>query len=227
MIRVAQSMKKKYLIFTVVLVLGLTTYGASSVFAVESSDSAETQKTDEPGRWGKSPKPLGTPRVKGMDRLKDNRLKMCQKGEKEINARLTNTEKLVNEMLAKFDTIAQRVQEFYNNKVVLSGKTVPTYSVLIADIAVKKAAVQTTLTNAKSDISGFSCTAENPKGQITQFKTDMQSVKKALQDYRTSIKNLIVAVKSVAGVGAGSGSPRASGKPVKTELPEPTLAPTL
>lgn len=217
MIRVAQSMKKKYLIFTVVLVLGLAAYGASPVFAIESSDSADTQsdvnistptKLGEPGRSGKSPKPFGTPRVKGTDRLKDNRLKMCQKGEKEINTRLTNTEKLVNEILAKLDTIAQRVQEFYNNKIVPSGKTVPNYSTLVADIASKKTAVQTALANAKNDVSGFSCTADNPKGQITQFKTDMQSVKKALQDYKTSIKKLTVAVKSVVGVRTGEKSPQ-------------------
>lgn len=223
-------MKKRYLVLAFALFLGLFIYRFSPVLAEDGSGSgkprpifnffnspksSESAKPRGPLNPSGSPHPRenasssGLPRIKGIDRLKDNRLKFCQNHETEINTRLTNLGKLVAEMLGKFDAITQRVEDFYNNKVVPSGKSVANYSTLTADITTKRAAVQTALTNAQSDVSGFSCTSDNPKGQITQFRTDMQTVKTALHDYRTSIKDLIVAVKSVAGEGPReSASPR-------------------
>jgi hypothetical protein len=58
--------------------------------------------------------------------------------------------------------------------------------------------VQAALTKTQNDADNFNCTG-NPKDQLMLFREDMQSVKKALKDYRTSIKNLIVAVHSVTG----------------------------
>lgn len=85
------------------------------------------------------------------------------------------------------------------SKVVPSGKTIANYDSLVADIQAKKSAVQTALSIAQNDANSFSCTGDDPKGQLTQFRKDMQAVKKALKEYRTSIKNLIVAVRSVTG----------------------------
>lgn len=131
--------------------------------------------------------------------MENTRLIFCQKHQDEINKRLSSLGNLVANILGKFDAIATRVEQFYTNKVVPSGKTVPNYNLLVADIASKKDAVNSALLSAQTDIKGFSCTANDPKGQIILFRTDMQNVKKALQNYKTSIKNLIVAVKSVTG----------------------------
>jgi hypothetical protein len=101
--------------------------------------------------------------------------------------------RLVVKVEGKFDAITLRVETFYTTKVVPSGKTLPNYDVLVADIAAKKALVQTALSNVQSSSANFSCTAEDPKGQLNKFKLEMQNVKKALHDYRISIKNLIIA----------------------------------
>ena len=91
----------------------------------------------------------------------------------------------------------------YSSKAQLlpnvSGKTVSNYDALLADIQTKKSAVSTALQKGKDDFKSFSCTGDNPKGALTQFREDMQLVKQGLKDYRTSIKNLIVAVHSVVG----------------------------
>lgn len=130
-------------------------------------------------------------------RLTDAKLKACQARENAIKTRSEHLGQLVTTMEEKFDSIAQRVKDYYTEKVVPSGKTVPNYDLLVADIASKKTAVQTVLTKAQNDVAGFSCNGADPKGQMVTFREDMQGVIQELKDYRTSIKDLIVAVRSV------------------------------
>ncbi len=102
-------------------------------------------------------------------------------------------------MLATFTKIADRVEAYYKDTVVPMGKTVDNYDALVADIQTKKTQVETDLTTAQNDASNFVCTGIDPKGHLTQFRVDMQEVKKSLKNYRTSIKDLIVAVHGVVG----------------------------
>ena len=119
----------------------------------------------------------------------------------------------------KFDKHAQRVEEYYTSKVLPSSKTVAGYDSLVADIQAKKTAVTTAISTAQNDANKFSCTGDDPKGHLTQFRKDMQAVKKALKDYRTSIKNLIVAVRSVTGATEreNKGSPKPTSSPGGSE----------
>lgn len=133
------------------------------------------------------------------DRLETKRLEYCEKHRDEITSRFGSLGNLVAGMLGKFDAILARVQEFYTTKLVPAGKTVSNYDALASDVNVKKAQVQTDLANAQADVTGFSCTGDNPKGQMTQYRLDMQLVKKDLQAYRTSIKNMITAIKGLVG----------------------------
>lgn len=129
----------------------------------------------------------------------EGRMKACEARVDAIKNRMTHLTELATNMETKFDAIAQRVENYYNNKVVPSGKTVANYNTLVSDIQTQKNNVKTALTKAQTDASNFSCTSGTPKAQMMQFREDMQSVKQALKSYRTSIKNLIVAVHSVTG----------------------------
>lgn len=133
-----------------------------------------------------------------QQRLSEVRLKVCQQKENNIKNRASHLEQLVNNMELKFDEITQRVETYYTNKVAANGKTVSNYNTLVANIQTEKTTVATALAKAKNDVSGFTCTGDNPKGQLTLYRQDMQTVKQALKSYRTAIKNLIVAVHSVA-----------------------------
>lgn len=133
-------------------------------------------------------------------------LKACQARESAIKTRMTHLTQLATNMMNNFDKHASRVEKYYTTKVVLSGKTVSNYDSLVSDINTKKAAVSAALTKAQTDVQSFNCSTTNPKGVMIQFRQDMQAVKKALKDFRISIKNLIVAVRSVVGTEAtGSG----------------------
>lgn len=145
-----------------------------------------------------------------MARLAGTNLKACQAHEDSIKKRSDQLTKMATNMLDVFDKIATRVETYYTSKVVPSGKTVANYSTLVTDIQTKRTAAQIALKTAQTNASGFTCTSDNPKGQLTQFREDMKAVKTALKDYRTSIKNLIVAVRSVTGETERNVSPKAT-----------------
>lgn len=149
----------------------------------------------------------------GVPRLAEAKLKACQAKEKAIKKRAKRLGGLAANMQNKFDSIAARVREYYTTKVVPSGKTVANYDSLVADIQTKKGAVQTALTQVQATADSFACDSNDPKGQLAQFRAEMRAVKSALKDYRTAIKNLIVAVRSVTG--ATERSNTASPKPTK------------
>lgn len=169
---------------SIVLLIPLTT---SSVQAITKPDTVE-KRGDVALRMEKV-----------QARLTDAKLKACQAREDSIKKRSDQLTRMATTMLEKFDAIEKKVQDYYTAKVVPSGKTVANYETLVADTQTKKTAVQTALSTAQTNANGFTCTGDDPKGQLTQFRTDMQSVKTALKNYRTSIKNLIVAVRSVTG----------------------------
>lgn len=135
----------------------------------------------------------------GKEKLAAAKLNVCQKMEAAIQNRSTQMATRSANMEKVFDSIAARVEAYYTNTVLPKGQTVKNYDALVAAIATKKADVATEVTSAQTDSANFSCSTADPKGQMTVFREDMQAVITALKDYRTSIKNLIVAVRSVTG----------------------------
>jgi hypothetical protein len=158
-----------------------------------------------------SPRPSFSPRPSGLTQA---RLRTCEAKQESVQKRLESLTNLAVMMEGKFEAIAKRVQDYYNDKLVPSGKTLPNYQALVDDIAAKKALVDTSLGEATNDSTGFSCAGDDPKGLLNQYRLNMQLAKKALQNYRTSIKNLIVAVRTLGG--AGSPEPSASPEPTAT-----------
>jgi hypothetical protein len=127
---------------------------------------------------------------------------------------------MATKMLNVFAKITQRVQKYYTTVVLPSGRSVANYDVLLADIAAKRGAVESALTQARTTADAFSCTAENPKETLRQFRLDMRGVKQALHAYRTAVRNLIVAVRTIAPV--SSPSPSISPSPTPSASPSPT-----
>ena len=157
-----------------------------------------------------------SPPPQAQMRLTEARLKSCQARENSLKTRSSSLTSMATNMLDTFASITKRVEDYY----ATSGKTVANYDVLVADIQMKKVAVQTSLTAAQNDVAGFSCTSDDPKGHMTLFLKDMKNVKLALNNYRTSVKNLIVAVRRVTAVEA-----KESLKPSNTPSPSNTPNP--
>lgn len=144
-----------------------------------------------------TPTPRAATAIQAQARLTGNRLDACRVHEKVLQTRLGNLIRQAENMLNVFDTISLRVQDFYKTKVLAEGKSIEKYDELLSEIQKKEAAVRTDLDIAQNDADAFVCDGIDPKGHLTQFRLDMQEVKRSLKEYRTAIKNLIVAIRGV------------------------------
>lgn len=113
-----------------------------------------------------------------------------------------------------FSKIAERVKTYYSDKLVPAGITVSNYDTLVAAIDTKKAAVDTALDEASTVSASFDCSdTTKTKTQVTDFRVAMQKVISALKEFKTSVRNLIVAVHTAAGKLESSPRPSASPEP--------------
>ena len=133
------------------------------------------------------------------DNLADFKVKACEARQDAIKKRSDQMVKRATNMQDVFTKIATRVEEFYQTKLVPKGKTVPNYDALVADVNAKKSAIAPLLQKVQTDSLNFSCDKDHPADQVKMFEQDMKAVIAGLKDYRTSVRNLIVAVKSVVG----------------------------
>src|SRR5690242_19100942 len=75
-------------------------------------------------------------------------IRSCQTKKESVKNRMTHLMQLANNMEKKFDSIASRVEKYYTDKVLPSGKTLSNYDSLLSDINTKKDAVKTALDKA-------------------------------------------------------------------------------
>lgn len=131
-----------------------------------------------------------------QEKLEARKLKFCEKVESRINKRSVKMVTKAESMITRFDNIAGKVKDYYTNKLLPKGGTIDNYDALVADVAAHEAAVNEAVANAQSGISSFDCDANDPKGRLDNFRVDMKTVITALKDYRTSVINLLVAVRT-------------------------------
>jgi hypothetical protein len=147
---------------------------------------------------GNSNKENGTSRRLELEEVTPTltRSTSCISRESAVKTRMEQLMKLVKTMETTFDKIALKIEVYYTDNVVPSGKVVPSYDKLLLDVSDKKVAVEKAIDKTQADI--YSCSSGNPKVLMNQYRVDMQAVKSALANYRTSVKNLIVAVRTVS-----------------------------
>lgn len=125
-------------------------------------------------------------------RLANAKLKACQNREKAVQNIMVRIADRGQKQLDLFTTISERTQKFYTDK----GRTASNYDTLVADVNAKKTAAQATVDEIKAKSVTFKCDGEDPKGVASSFKDSLKSEIEALKAYKTSVKNLIVGVKS-------------------------------
>ena len=131
-------------------------------------------------------------------RLDQVKLKVCQKKQAAIKQRSQNLVRRANLIMNRFDRIATRVKEYYTDKLVPKGVTIENYDQMAANIDANKATVKAALTKAEATAKDFSCGMDDPKAQIQAFRQDMLAVIGALRDYKKSVIDLLVAVRTKA-----------------------------
>lgn len=135
---------------------------------------------------------------KRHEKLSDVRLRLCEARQKGIAQRIKymlNRGKIIHTGHQK---IYQRVDEFYNNKLVPKGYTLSNYDDLKAEIEANKANVQTLLDAAKASGEAFDCSSDDPKGQAQAFHDDIKALIEANKEYKQSIHEFVKAVRDLA-----------------------------
>lgn len=128
-------------------------------------------------------------------RLQEAKLKACQAREKHITATMARMAERGKNQLQVFTKITDRVKTFYQEK----GKVAANYDELVADVEAKLVAAQVAIDAAQAAGGTFSCDGDDPRTASQNFKTAHMEQAAALKEYRTAVKNLIVAVKSAQG----------------------------
>ena len=177
-------------------VLAVAFVSGSTVLALPPQSNVHADTTDTTVNSSRST----DHRVAAETRLAANKLRVCEKRQKTVTNIMSRIADRGQKHIALFGTIATRTETFYADK----GETLSNYDALVADVNAKAAAAQTTVDTIKSDSTGFSCDGSDPHGFVNSFKDSLKSEISALQDYRTSVKNLIVGVKSVQGTTAST-----------------------
>lgn len=177
--------------------LALAALGSATVFALPSQANVHAQAADThtSATAGQPTTPGDSSMANGQAHMQAGQLRACQNREKAINNIMTRIDTRAQNQLTLFGTIATRVESFYTAK----SKTVSNYDQLVAAIASAKAQAETDFGTMQSN-STFSCTANNPKGMVTSFQNNLKTEISDLKAYKTSVKNLIVAVASANGV---------------------------
>ncbi|MCH7541656.1 hypothetical protein IH981_02680 [Patescibacteria group bacterium] len=146
--------------------------------------------------------PSADKKPKGRDKLKNRlsqiKLKVCEKREASIQKRSTRLAAKAENIQKRFDRIIEKVDTYYIDVLLLKDVEIDNYDALLANVEENRVASATKLGAAESTASNFTCEGEDPKGQVKQFRTDMKAVISALQGYKKSVVNLIVAVRTKA-----------------------------
>lgn len=139
---------------------------------------------------------LASMAAKRKERLDEVKQKVCNQKESQIVRRSQRLEERAERQVKNFTLKADRVDTYYNNKLVPQGVTIASYSALKSNIEAQKTELKTAINSATEAAKKFDCQGEDPKGQLNVFHQEMRSVIAALKDFRTSIKDFIVAIRT-------------------------------
>lgn len=188
------SLKIKVVAIGLVVVLAASlSLNFASAQPVNTAPSSSDTTTPPEGTQTRQQRRQNATNQRRPTHLSDARMKLCLHRKDKINAILSRFAQRGQSRLEVFNKISDRVEAFYVKK----GRSAQNYDQLVAVLNTKKASAEIAVQTLKSASGTFSCSAENPKATVTSFKQSAKTMRQALKDYKTDLKNLIVAVKSV------------------------------
>lgn len=124
-------------------------------------------------------------------------IRSCEARFTNVQTRSQNMVRHANTLMNRIGAIETKVEDFYQDRVVASGQEVENYNDLQAQIQAKQRVVEMKLEEAQKTASDFSCD-NDPKGQVRNFGNDIKEVTTALNEYKKSVRDLLVAVHRVS-----------------------------
>lgn len=126
-------------------------------------------------------------------KLSDMRKKICDNRQARITAIMTKAATNGQRLLGVFDKGLTRVEDFYTKK----GLSVANYDSLVEAANTKKQAAQDAIDTVKAGVT-LDCSGDNPVGKVNVFIGKVKAMHQALKDFRSSIRDIIKAVKPAA-----------------------------
>jgi hypothetical protein len=123
----------------------------------------------------------------------ERRQKVCEQRKVSINNKVTAFSKSADNILTRFDAVYTRVKDFKTEKKA----DVANYDELIAAADAKQAAATEAVAALKETSTEFDCTTTDPAQTLATIKAATVDARTALKEYRTSIKNIVVALAQV------------------------------
>lgn len=124
----------------------------------------------------------------------------CENRQASYQSRLASIADRSERFIGVVDKILERVETFKETKNL----GVPNYDTLLATVATKKLVVHDLQGAAKQKASeDFSCERDAAFESVQAFKEILHQMIDALKEYKTSVKDLIVAVKTAARTAEG------------------------
>jgi hypothetical protein len=160
----------------------------SSETETETEDKAQAAKVET--KRAEIESRLDALKAERQGKLDEKRLSACENKSAKINSIIQKRSTQATKQLAVFKKIADRVEAFISDKKL----TIENYDALAADIKDKEAAATAAIEANTNTV--FDCASTDSAAPGKVAKASVETVRSALQDYRTSIKNLIVKVKS-------------------------------
>jgi len=169
-----------------------------AVNTTSSEEYKETKSVERMELKNKVNEKVETKAAMKVEKLSEARLKICQSREERISNRFTNLLSLGAGSHQNFEGFVVRVDDFYQNTLVVQGYSLENYKVLKADIAKNQVAVKTALEQVRLSGRDFSCDSEDPKAQTDTFRQNMQVLINANKAYKTSVRTFVAAVRDLA-----------------------------
>ncbi len=154
--------------------------------------------------------------MKKTVKLSQARLNVCKTKSNVISERMSNLRMLGAKVHQDRSAIVQKIDTYYNEKLVPQGLVLSNYDTLKSDIATKQANVQTALAKVQESGKSFSCDSEDPKADADTFRADMQALILAQKEYKLAVKNFAIAVR---GLTKSIVTPGVSVSPAATQAP--------
>jgi TolA-binding protein len=160
--------------------------------AEELQKQAEQKREEIQQKTDQLRERVKTQREAAKTKLEGQRKDKCEQRQSNINKIAGKSTTQSKKHLGTFQKIEERVKQFVTDKNL----TVENYDTLVANVDAKEAAAIAAVDVAAE--TSFDCDTTDATNPGSVVKTLMQSQHSALKDYRTAIKDLIVAVKQSA-----------------------------
>lgn len=163
----------------------------------ETTEAVETEtegtSNDDTGKLrDEAAKLLEQKREGKSTKSTEDRQKACQAHQSELDAKISNYSVQAQKHLDTFTSIFTKVQQFQKDK----GLSAANYGALVAIAQSKQTDAQGVVDALKAVSVTVDCSSNDPASAVATVKTAVKAAREALQAYRSSIKDVVVALQN-------------------------------